>query len=71
MGVITLSPWDLALASTLVLLLGFISRRMQFGIEKRLLISALRTTVQLTLIGFVLKVLFENATLRCAALIPA
>ena len=71
MGVITLSPWDLALASTLVLLLGFISRRMQFGIEKRLLISALRTTVQLTLIGFVLKVLFENATLVWVTLLAA
>ena len=69
MGVIALSPWDLALASTLVLLLAFISRRMQFGIEKRLLISALRTTVQLTLIGFVLKVLFDNATLVWVALL--
>jgi len=71
MGVIALSPWDLALASTLVLLLGFISRHLQFGIEKRLLVSALRTTVQLTLIGFVLKVLFENATLLWVALLAA
>jgi putative ABC transport system permease protein len=63
MGVIALSPWDLALASTMVLLLAYISRRMQFGIDKSLLISALRTTVQLVLIGFVLKVLFDNATL--------
>ena len=69
MGVIALSPWDLALASTLVLLLAFISRRMQFGIEKRLLVSALRTTVQLSLIGFVLKVLFDNATLVWVALL--
>ena len=69
MGVIALSPLDLALASTMVLLLAWISRRMQFGIEKRLLISALRTTVQLTLIGFVLKVLFENATLIWVALL--
>jgi len=69
MGVITLSPWDLALASTMVLLLAYISRRLQFGIHHRLLISALRTTVQLTLIGFVLKVLFENATLIWVALL--
>lgn len=69
MGVIALSSWDLALASTLVLLLAYISRHMQFGIENRLIISALRTTVQLSLIGFVLKVLFENATLVWVALL--
>lgn len=63
MGVIALSPWDLALASTLVLVLAGISRRLRFGIENRLVLSALRTTVQLTLIGFVLKLLFDNATL--------
>jgi len=69
MGVISLSPLDLALASTMVLLLAAISRRMQFAIEIPLLISALRTTVQLMLIGFVLKVLFENATLIWVALL--
>lgn len=69
MRVITLSSLDLALASTLVLLLGFISWRMRFGIERRLLVSALRTTVQLSLIGIVLKVLFENATLLWVALL--
>ncbi len=63
MGVIALSPLDLALASTMVLLLAWLSRRMQFGIERPLLISALRTTLQLVLIGFVLKTLFDNATL--------
>ena len=56
MGAISLSPLDLALASTLVMLLAAISWRMHFGIERRLLVSALRTTVQLSLIGFVLKV---------------
>ncbi len=69
MGAITLSSLDLALASTLVLALGFISWRMRFGIERRLLVSALRTTVQLSLIGIVLKVLFENATLLWVALL--
>jgi putative ABC transport system permease protein len=69
MHAITLSSFDLALASTLVLLLGFISWRMRFGIERRLLVSALRTTVQLSLIGVVLKVLFENATLLWVALL--
>lgn len=69
MGVIALSPWDLALASTLVLLLALISWRMGFGVERRLLVAALRTTLQLTLIGFVLKLLFDNATLAWVALL--
>lgn len=69
MGVISLSPLDLALASTLILLLAAISWRMHFGIERRLLVSALRTTVQLSLIGFVLKVLFANATLLWVGLL--
>ncbi len=69
MRVIALSPLDLALASTMVLLLAFISWRMHFGIERRLLLSALRTTVQLSLIGFVLKTLFENAELWWVALL--
>jgi putative ABC transport system permease protein len=69
MGVIPLSPLDLALASTMVLLLAFISWRMDFGIERRLMLAALRTTVQLSLIGFVLKTLFENAELWWVALL--
>jgi putative ABC transport system permease protein len=69
MGAISLSSLDLALASILVLALGFISWRMRFGIERRLLLSALRTTIQLSLVGIVLKVLFENATLLWVALL--
>jgi len=61
MGVKTLSPFDLSLAATLVLLLGILSWRMRLGLEKRLAISALRTTVQLLFIGQVLRVLFSNA----------
>lgn len=62
MGVKPLSPLDLSLAATLVLLLGILSRRMRLGLEKRLAISALRTTVQLLFIGQVLRVLFSNAS---------
>lgn len=71
MGAIALSSWDLALASTLVLLLALISWRMRFGISRQLLVSALRTTVQLTLIGFVLKLLFDNATLLWVMLLAS
>ena len=61
MGVKPLSPLDLTLAATLVLLLGIFSWRMRLGLEKRLAISALRTTIQLLFIGQVLRVLFSNA----------
>ncbi len=62
MGVKPLSAFDLSLAAGLVLILALCSRRLQLGLEKRLAISALRTTVQLLLIGQVLRVLFANAS---------
>ena len=69
MGLIVLTPWDLLLAALLVLMLAIISWRLRFGIEKQLLVAALRTTLQLMLIGLVLKVLFDNATLAWVALL--
>ena len=59
MTLISLSPWDLALAALLVLALALLSLRLGLGVERRLLIAALRSTLQLGLIGLVLKVLFE------------
>lgn len=61
MGVKPLSPLDLSLAAMLVLLLALLSRRMGLGLEKRLAVSALRTTVQLLFIGQILRVLFSHA----------
>lgn len=58
---IALSIFDLALAAILVIALAALSWRLGIGLEQRLLVSALRTTVQLLLIGLVLKVLFDNA----------
>ncbi|MFO7594105.1 MAG: iron export ABC transporter permease subunit FetB [Pseudomonadota bacterium] len=69
MNLVVLTPLDLLLAASLVLLLAWISRRMHFGIENRLVVAALRTTVQLMLIGLVLKVLFDNATMIWVALL--
>ena len=60
---IELSVIDLALAASLVLLLALVSMRLQSGISNQLLIAAVRTVVQLTLIGLVLKVIFESASL--------
>lgn len=58
---ILLSTLDLALAALLVLILGLLSWRMQLGLQNQLFIAAVRTTVQLLLIGLVLKYLFEQS----------
>lgn len=61
MELIRLSAFDLALCAGLVLLLGLLSLRLSLGIERRLLIAALRSVVQLTLLGLVLKALFAQS----------
>lgn len=57
---IELSVLDLSMAAILVLLLGLLSWQMKLGIVGQLYIAALRTTVQLMLIGLVLKSLFAS-----------
>jgi putative ABC transport system permease protein len=59
--IIQLSPLDLSFAALLILALAGLSFRLKLGLEKRILISAARTVIQLTLIGFVLKALFSHA----------
>jgi len=71
MNVVQLSPVDLGIASLLILALAGLSRRMQIGAERQLLVSALRSTVQLFLIGLVLKVLFDHAHPAWVALLAA
>jgi len=61
--VIPLSIFDLSLAAALVFLLALTSRRMRIGLERRLLIAALRTTIQLFLVGQVLRILFAHVNL--------
>jgi len=60
-GLIILSPFDLGLAAGLVLLLAFLSWRLRLAIGSRMLIAAARSTVQLLLLGVVLKALFHSA----------
>jgi putative ABC transport system permease protein len=62
-SLIELSPWDLALSAGLVMVLALMSWRLRLGVEVRVLIAAARSTVQLILLGFVLKVLFELQSL--------
>ena len=61
MTLILLTPFDLFLSATLVLMLALLSWRLSLGIEGRLLIAALRTVVQLSLLGLVLKFLFVQS----------
>jgi len=61
MELISLTPWDLALAAGLVLLLALLSLQLSLGIGRRLLIAALRTLLQLSLLGLVLKFLFVQS----------
>ena len=60
---ITLTLTDLVIAALLVVMLALLSMRLKTGISQQLVIAALRTAIQLSLIGLVLKVLFENVHL--------
>lgn len=59
---IQLSYFDLILASSLLLLAGGLSIGLKLGLEKMLGIAALRTVVQLSLLGLVLKILFQTTS---------
>lgn len=63
MDLIRLGPWDLTLAAGLVLLLALMSWRLRLGVERRVLVAAARSLVQLVLLGLVLDVLFELRSL--------
>ena len=60
MELIHLTPWDLSIAALMVLGLALLSWQLKLGIEKRLLWAAIRTIIQLTLLGLVLKTLFNQ-----------
>jgi putative ABC transport system permease protein len=62
MNVIALSALDLAIAALLVLLVALIQWRMRLGNTRSLLLAAIRTTVQLLLVGLVLKFVFDSST---------
>jgi putative ABC transport system permease protein len=59
-SLVSLNPFDLVLAALLVLLVAALSWRLRLGVERRILIAAARSTVQLVLLGLVLKVLFDT-----------
>lgn len=69
MTTVVLTPLDLILAAVLVLLLSGLSFALRLGIGGQILIAATRTTVQLLLIGLVLKAVFEHVHLGWVTLI--
>ncbi|GBC62990.1 iron export ABC transporter permease subunit Fet B [Desulfonema ishimotonii] len=60
MGVISLSPADLSVAALLIIALALLSLPLQLGLSRQLLIAGIRTTLQLLLIGVVLKTIFDQ-----------
>lgn len=62
MSFVPLSTADLVLASSLVFLLALTSFLRNLGLERQILVAGLRTVVQLTLVGYVLRALFSAET---------
>lgn len=62
MTYVSLDTFQLALAASLILINGAVSWAFALGLERTLLITAIRMTVQLALIGFVLKWIFEQTS---------
>ena len=70
-GVIPLGPFELGLPALLLALAGLLSWRLQMGVERRLLVAALRAAVQLSLLGLVLAQLFATLSPWLIALVAA
>ena len=58
-GAIPLGPGQLAIAAALVVIAGGVSVALRLGLEKKLGVAALRTVVQLLLVGYVLEWVFR------------
>jgi putative ABC transport system permease protein len=71
MSVLDLSAWQLALALLLVVAVLAISVAQRLGLERDLVIGAVRTIVQLYLVGLILAAVFAAATWYWVVLILA
>jgi len=63
MNMISLSAIDLSIASLLIILLAFISLTLRLDLAGQIIIAAIRTVLQLLLIGLLLKLLFTQVDL--------
>ncbi|MDK1022059.1 MAG: iron export ABC transporter permease subunit FetB [Candidatus Hydrogenedentes bacterium] len=61
-GPIPLDATQLAIAACLVAVAGVVSLGLRLGLERRLALASVRTVVQLLLIGYVLKWVFEHSS---------
>lgn len=68
MNIHILTALDLSLAASLILALSITSILLNLGIGKALIVSSTRATVQLLLIGLVLKALFQHIELHWVGL---
>ncbi len=62
-ALVELHAWHLGLAGALLAFSGLVSLLLQLGLERRLFWAAVRTTVQLLAVGFILRWLFAEANL--------
>lgn len=69
MNLISLTPVDLIMAAVLVLALAYLSQRMSLGLGNTIIVAAIRTAVQLLLVGLLLEVLFSHVHLGWIVLI--
>lgn len=69
MNVISLSALDLSMASLLVIMLAVLSLVLKLNVASQIIIAAVRTVIQLLLIGLVLKALFEQINIGFVALL--
>lgn len=69
MNLISLNVLDLSMAAILVVALAVLAWWMKLGLGARLIIAGVRTTVQLLLIGLVLKILFQYTGLLWVSLL--
>ncbi len=66
---IHLTPWDLIIASGMIVLLAITSILLQLNIARQLVIAACRNVIQLLLIGYILKLIFNTNNLYLLATI--
>lgn len=61
MDVIPLTYTDLCLASLLIVILAALSFRFRLGLERQIVVAAIRTFVQLIMVGYILRFVFMQA----------
>ena len=70
-GYISLSAWDIGLASAFLLLNAALSLWLRLKLERQLLVSAVRMVVQLLMVGLVLKAVFAVQSAWVTLLVAA